>query len=744
MKKKNLFGFVVLLSLLLTSPALAESSMQETEPTPESTPTLQTGEDVYTFSLLGFTETRLISPFDSTSIQVSFPEEWTFPAGGSLHMEYNIALYGEDFITGQELLGGVLDISVNDTIVASITLRNDGDFSQDITIPASVLISDRTDGRITFDFDLISQESCTRDFDVDFIIRESSYLYLPHELTSPKIDLTLLPRPFYQPSSLFDRTALLVLPDDPSVAELQAGMDVSAGFGSLTSGSLLLDTVTYSTLTTALKNSESLILVGKASSIPVIDDLNLPSALTDGSFVLTDDDDGILQMVVSPWNSSRAVLLVSGNTDDGVIKAGQAIKYGTILTTSQNNVAEVETYRTVASAPLAATDRTFEELGYEDRNLRSTGTNYSYFEFYIPPGQTVSSEAYLDLHFNHSSLLNYDTSGLTVTLNSRVIGSVSFTDETTQLSQVQMELPPTAFIQGTNELLVQVQLIPYDSCTDLTNFISTWATIFSDSNLHLPLVEDTSTASETLNLSGFPDNLALGEVQGNITFILPVDDLASWKSAATVAFEMGDQLDDSLTQIAVQYVDNLDEASLSEYNVVLIGKPSQLPLIYDWSDSLPAPFTEGSEVPYDPASRIIYRIVEGSDVGYIELFISPWNADRVAMLVSGNTENGVSLAASALAGGDFRGSLAGNFAIVSSGQIVSLDTRFPVSSELLEDQADLSSVQTSTQSQASQVQQENMAWMGPAVIAISVLTIGVILLKLLPALKQPKNGKDKK
>ena len=183
-------------------------------------------------------------------------------------------------------------------------------------------------------------------------------------------------------------------------------------------------------------------------------------------------------MVLSPWSNSQVVLLVSGNNDDGVVKAGQAVKYGTILTTTSNSVSLVESYRTEASAPLAATDRTFQELGYEDRNLRSTGTNYSYYQFYIPPGQTVSEEAYLDLNYNHSALLNFETSGLTVTLNSRVISSIKFSEETAQLNKVQINLPPSAFIQGVNELLVQVQLIPYDNCTDLTNFISSWATIF--------------------------------------------------------------------------------------------------------------------------------------------------------------------------------------------------------------------------------------------------------------------------
>jgi len=743
MKKRTLFGWMLVLSLLVSSPALAQITAQEPDPTAAPVVTAAEQEDIYSFPIMGFTETRLIGPFDSTGIQVSFPEEWTYPNEARMHLEYSLAFFGQDYVAGQGLIGGVLDVEVNGTVVASFSLSQDGDFAADIRIPSSALVSDRTDGRMQFTFNLVSEESCVRDFDVNLVIKESSYLYLPHGVSSPVTDLTLLPRPFYQPSALFDRTALLVLPQDPSAAELQAVMDVSAGFGSLTGGSLLLTTVTADNLTNTQRSAENLVLVGKAASLNLIGDLDLPVAVSASKFALNDENDGILQMVVSPWNDERAVLVVSGNSDEGVIKAGQAVKYGTILTTTANDVAMVESYRTEASAPLAATDRTFLELGYEDRNMRSTGTNYAYYEFYIPPGQTVSADAYLDLFFSHSALLNFDNSGLTVILNGRVISSVQFGEGTTQLSQVQVSLPPSAFIQGTNELQIQVQLIPYDSCTDLTDFISAWATIFSDSSLHLPLVTDTTSAVDTLSLSAFPENLAVGDVQGNITFVVPRNAPQVWGTAAAVAFTMGDKLDDALSQVSVQFEDDLDLTELAANNVVLLGKPSQLPVIYDWSDSMPAPFSAGSEVPYDPASRIVYRVVEGSTVGYLELFSSPWANDKSVLLVSGNSEDGVALAGSALGGGDLRGSLAGNFAIVSSGQIVSLDSRYPIDSELLAAGGETAVEQPAAQSaQPSEVQKANRAWMLPAILLITLLTVAVILVKLLPVLKKKDKEED--
>jgi hypothetical protein len=740
MKKLSFLVLTVVMLFSLSIPVNAQSSLGKLEASLANVPAAQGDSDTFTFLQLGFTETRLLGPFDSAGIQVSFPEEWAFSVPGLLHLNYSVSIVGQDVTAGMNVIAGEMDISVNGSVVAILSLNQTGEFEQDITIPASYLVSARSDGRMDFSFDLISQESCTRNIDVNLIIHETSYLNLPHSTASPLTDLTLLPRPFYQPDMLIERTAVLVMPDDPTPGELQAVMDVAAGFGSLSSGKLLLQVVSSSNLTSEQLKGENLILVGKPSSLSTIKDLTLPMALQNNAFNLSDANDGVLQLIVSPWNNTRAILLVSGNSDEGVIKAGQAVKSGTILTTSNNSVSLIEDYRTEVSAPLAATDRSFADLSYADRNLKSAGINNSYVEFFIPAGQTVSQEAYLNLHYTHSSLLDFTTSGMTIILNGRVIGSIKFNDASTQSSEVQIKLPQTAFVQGTNQLQIQAQLVPLDDCTDNSSFTSVWESIFNDSMFHLPLESAAGTTAETLNLSDYPENLAMGDVQGNLTFILPKQDAAAWVTAAGVAFSMGNQLDAYLSQINVQFPDTLNSEVLAAHNVVLFGVPSKLQIPYDLGDALPAPFEKGSDIPTDKASRVVYRVAAGSDVGYIELFASLWGTDKIAMLVSGNTENGLALAGSALSGADLRGSLAGNFAIISSGQIVSLDARYPVSTELLAQPA-AAQEQTAAQTPPSQAAQEKMSWMIPAILIVTALTFAVILLKLLPVLRgKPDKG----
>ena len=60
----------------------------------------------------------------------------------------------------------------------------------------------------------------------------------------------------------------------------------------------------------------------------------MPAPLTNNAFNPQgmQTDDGILELAVSPWNNARSLLIVSGNTDAGVVKAAQALSNNNIQT----------------------------------------------------------------------------------------------------------------------------------------------------------------------------------------------------------------------------------------------------------------------------------------------------------------------------------------------------------------------------------------------------------------------------
>jgi hypothetical protein len=738
--KKLLVFSILLIILLIFAPVYAEGKHQE--PVPTEIPLVVKTPDVFKFSQLGFTETRLISPFDSTGLQFSFPEEWKFEQSGLLHLEYSLSIYGVDYVEGTSQIGGVLNISINNASLASIPLNKIGDNVVDISLSPKDLISQQTDGRLDISFDLISQESCTRNIDVDVIIRETSYLQLPYTSITPLVDLTLLPRPFFQPDSLFERKVILVVPDKASDAELQAAMDVSEGLGNLTNGTLVVDLVMYSNLTSEMINSEHLILIGKPGSIPMMAELDTPIKLVNSQFNYSaaGAEDGLIQEIVSPWNSIKAILIISGNSDAGVVKSGQAIKSGEILTAGQNNISFIQDYRAQNPATSLSLDQSFKDLGYDNRTITFAGNSSIYIDFYISPQQQVSSDAYLNLHFNNSSILQFDTSGMTILINGHAVNSIQFQASTAQLTEAQIKLPPSVFLQGPNQLLIQVRLAPINDCSQIEFSNSTWATIFNDSILHLPTVQSSVGQFQSINLADYPDAMVSGPSLGNLTFVLDKNNETSLKTASAIAFGLGNDAGNIMNQIKIMDANSVNPDELGKENVMIIGRPSGIPLIFDLKENLPAPFENGSEIPLDTVSRVVYRVLPGSDVGYLEMFVSPWNTERLALLVSANSDKGLNLAGSALTGGDFQGNLAGNFAIISSGKIIGLDTRFPVSSELLSKPNPTpggEGIPTGT----SQNPLSDRNWMIPFIAVVSLLTFVVVIMVLIPALRKSKNDK---
>jgi hypothetical protein len=157
-------------------------------------------------------------------------------------------------------------------------------------------------------------------------------------------------------------------------------------------------------------------------------------------------------------------------------------------------------------------------------------------------------------------------------------------------------------------------------------------------------------------------------------FVLERNDLAGWNAAVRIAAYIGNQANGSLTGLSAFYSDDMPETERSKYNLLVIGQPSQMPLVAQMNNSLPAPFSVGSDVASANNLQVIYRIPANSPMGYIEEMPSPWNPSKVVLATLGNTTQGVQWATSALIDPKLNGLLAGNFAVVNDHQIITTDT----------------------------------------------------------------------
>jgi cellulose synthase operon protein B len=303
------------------------------------------------------------------------------------------------------------------------------------------------------------------------------------------------------------------------------------------------------------------------------------------------------------------------------------------------------------------------------------GGQYAGYRFDIPPGQAISGDAYVDLVFVHTALLDYDQSGVMVSLNDEPIASVRLDDNSTRLGSARLTLPASSLRPGSNQLTVRADLLPRVVCTDPRSN-GLWMVIRPESLLHLPLgPSQESAVSKRIDLSSYPSPFTVKPNLSNLAFVLGTDDLTSWNVAAQIAADLGRHMQGTLVDLAAAYGNDLPEQVRKERDLLLVGRPGTLPLVSELGSAMPAPFTSGSAVASEPDATVAYRMPQDASLGYLELFPAPWSSERTVLAVLGSTDQGLTWAGAALTTPKLRGALMGNLAVIQGDQIDSRDTR---------------------------------------------------------------------
>ncbi|NMC53945.1 MAG: cellulose biosynthesis cyclic di-GMP-binding regulatory protein BcsB [Chloroflexi bacterium] len=685
---------VILMAGTLVIPVSAAAPHQETQPgDPAQPPVSQNSLDVFMLKDLGFVDAQLIGPFASTAVDFSIPPDWVFTEQGTLWLKYSASVSyrggASQVDAGQlrteNIFGGQLQVRMNDTLISTQALVNSGDQQVSIPIPPEAFASQREDGRSSLTFNLVSNESCYYDLDVILNISADTFMILPHDTGAPNINLARLPYPIYQRSPLQPSSAVMVIPDQPSPQELRAMIEVASGFGDLSSGNLVLTTLFASELTPEILANNHLVFVGKPSAFPQLALAKLPVPLSGSAFDPASGvqpDDGVLQMAVSPWNSAHTILLVSGSTDLGVVKAGHVLNVGQIFTIQSQDFAIIQEIDPGMRMMVSDFDMRFSDLGIQDRTVRgamhSSGgyASTTVVEFFVPNDQQIGLDSYLELHYNHSELIDFSNSGISILLNGRPVGSIGFTEDDVNYSTARITLPRSVVLPGKNTISIQVSMYPIGICDSLYNQSEAfWTTLYADSILHVALEALPIPPARLLDLKLFPDLMLLNPNTGDLAFIVDPSEPASIKAASAIAFLLGDFNNILTNKASVHYAGQVTPEELAGKDVILLGIPNSLTQKVDWTQSMPVPFVPGTNSIASLNAEVIYRIPENAEIGYLQLFAAPWDNKQVVLSVLGTSSQSLLNAGNAYGDDVIEPALVGNFAILSGAQVIALDTR---------------------------------------------------------------------
>lgn len=744
-KRTALLMFILVFTGLFGGVALPAHAQTITPPADGSVLTASPDTDPtdVTWQMLNISETTLTGPYDSFYFAIGLPADWKIASGARLVLNKAIAvstgitLAATPGVTGAAnttVGGGTLTITFNNTTLAVLPLSSLGESQQVVDIPISAFATNRTDGRHVIGFILNAGFSCNTFEQVSVILRNTSFFKLPHETVDPVTDLVNFPRPIFMNSFVPD-SALLVLPDAPTVAELQSALSVSAGLGNLTNAStqFSLDMTTLGKLTAEQKAANHIIFVGNASSVEKLGALNLPLPLSGGKFDFTGEDPrtvGSVQMVVSPWSRSHVVMVVSGNEDEGTIKAGQAVSSGVFRANTSPNLALVQSVDAQIVQPALPTDVTLADLGYEAHLFENRGISTTSYNFYIPPGWMLDANASFEMIYGHSALLAYERSGITVLVNGKPVGSARLSEATAAnaTNSLLINLPASAVISGVNRLDIRANLIPHDDCTP-PNMRGMWINIWPESKLHLPIIKAAVNPIPLMGLASYPAPFSFYSMLENTAFVLPKNDVESWKSALKIANYLGGVTGGTLYAPVAYFGDAMPEQERSKYNIIIIGQPKQLSIVSELRDSMPVPFAADSNTSQNEKFQVTYIISPDSPMGYVEMFASPWNAENVVLAVLGNSSNGLGWASNSIIDTTLRSKLAGNFAVINGTQVLTSDTQINPTINSGTGLQVVIATATGTPDQTANVV-ERPAWIYPAFGVLLFFILAIIVLKV--------------
>ena len=687
----------------------------------------------FEFSKLGLsTDTILQGSFDEVKLVFSLPSTWELKPGALINL--SITNYFADLMVGQtdaipgKIIVGELSVWLNGSKFGSLSLQDSGDFNYSINLDERVFRDRALVGLNELILRWDASVSCDYGIASTVTILPSSKLHLQYQVSAIPSDLNQFPSPFFQQRSIEPQKVTILIPDQPTEGELQSALVVAAGFGKFSKGKMTIDLTTFNQLGNDEYKSNHLIVVGTMKNLAFLNDANFSSIITNQiSSVTASDDEGVIMEFNSPWKTDSVLLIVTGKTESGVIKAATAVSSGVLVTSSEKNIALVkEIYQNVSQAE-EKVDVSFSELNQQTIEITNYGQQQLEIPFTIPKNKLVSPEAYLDLTINHSKLIDYNQSGLWVSLNGVPIGSVRFSDQTSETTLVRFIIPPSAIKTIFNKIEIETNLISRNTCSN-PGVADHWITIFGDSYLHIPTIQESGKLETPASIGDYPQPFILDEGLGSTTIVFENDDPQSWKIASALVFNLGAEMQSEKTFLNVRFPNGLNLESSKDQQLLIIGLSNKIPFSTKINDLLPAPFNIDGGLQDESKLKIKYEVKNDQPLGYLELFNIAASPHSEVLLVLGSNAEGLAKAGQILLDAAMREQmLHSNFVLIQDEKLLPefIETR-PLPNSLT------GSNEPEKSSQSIAANLNRWTWVGlVGILAVLVLLIGTSIVKTL-------------
>jgi cellulose synthase operon protein B len=466
------------------------------------------------------------------------------------------------------------------------------------------------------------------------------------------LDFTRYPYPIFDNLSLEPNQLAYLLPNQVNESWLTAATRLQTSLGRFAQ---------YRPLDTRLIQSvdqlqamERLMVVGTPKTQPALKSLNLPLSIQgdqikDEKGKVLPPDVGVLIMTTT-GDRRAPILIATGNGEAGVAKAVQFLVQKRDQQISTGQVVLVEKLTEVPTPPLRdwlgyipienyfqLKDLTnFEDQPYGDITVRGSDAPLIEFNFRALPDDKFTPENILNLRYSYGPQVNPLTSLLEVQIDGLPLMGKKLESVNGGVRETLRVAIPEDKIKPNSKIQVRFQLDPRErrSCNRATDQ-QLWGKIHADTEFNLNRENVAQVPDLKLLQAGYP--FAAPQDLSKTAIVLPEKPTeADLKLLLEVGERLGRLSKSDSIQLNAYRANQLPEAERNDRHLIAIGNRTTFPL--------PSAFeSEGFTL-----QTLFQRQRDQSQIrtlpdaeGVVKQIVSPWNRDRVMLILSGQTDAGL-------------------------------------------------------------------------------------------------------
>jgi len=440
-----------------------------------------------------------------------------------------------------------------------------------------------------------------------------------------------------------ESSVLFVIPSYEDAIALNVASQVAFRLGQQIGNIPNMEIRSVDTVTEEDLASTNIVLIGLLETNPYILTAlnNLGStAVGNGQLLSLDSQvvppsDGVLHIVRSPWSPVYNVLVITGNSMEGLQKAGNGINnINTVseLTGPSQFISNIDTEEITSEEPIywRSEITTLKDFGVTLNPMLGFGKSENTLRLPYPEGELLGDNTQLTVTFQHSPL--DQGSHVAIYIEDSFVGVVDTGPN--GLGEYTFNLPMDdineAYLANPSDLLdirmESAHLLELRFCRIIDP-----ATIWTE-------LSERSYFTASYTPFQLPDTRLIPYPIINqynpipLTVVLPLEATdQDIKFALQIVAYFGKA---AITDIPVSIVQGTIEAIPANSHVILLGDIPRQPLITD-------------DLILNTA-QTVYETLSTDNIGIVQEIISPWGSDFVVLFVTGTTEEGYALAVDAL------------------------------------------------------------------------------------------------